>query len=97
MDKTYTLIIDIPEAGVLRLELRDANTGVIVKRQDFPLEGHVDNFLLTAVDNLIEGSSIDRSALITAEPGPGIDKDSALGRIVSSFASALGAANVTGR
>lgn len=92
----YTVVVDVPQQGVLHLEVRDSG-GALVTAGDFPYEQHVDNILLTAVDNLIRGSSIDRSALITAEAGPGIDKNSALGRIVSSFASALGAANQAGR
>lgn len=92
MDKTYKIIVDVPQPGILHLTLCD-KSGTPVLEGDFAYEGHVDNYLLTAVDNLVQGSSIDRSALTTAEAGPGIDKDSALGRIVTSFASALGAAN----
>jgi hypothetical protein len=95
--KTYTVIVDLPEPGTLRLSLRDAQ-GTIAATKDFALEGHVDNALLTDVDILLQESIIDRSALVSALPGSGIDKDSALGRIVSSFASALGAAHkATGR
>lgn len=91
----YTLMVDVPEPGVLRLELTDERDNVLAFRE-MPYAGHVDNLLLTAFDNLVQESNLDRSVPITVTPGSGIDKNSALCRIVQSFASALGVGH-TGR
>jgi hypothetical protein len=88
------LVIDVPIPGILRLVLSDAG-GHVLGTSDQPLQGYVDNILLTAVDNLLKRSSIDRSAPIDAVAGPGIDKTSSLFRIVTSFASALAVSSAT--
>lgn len=84
----FRLVIDMPVPGTLRLELTRPD-GTLLDAAEQLLEGYVDNALLTAVDNLLARSSIDRSAPIDAVAGPGIDKTSSLYRIVTSFASAL--------
>lgn len=91
MGNTYVLTIDSPIAGTLALELRDS-TGALIRRTERAFSGHVDNLLLTAVDNLLEESRVDRFALKAVELGSGIDKTSSFYRIVQSFASAVAAA-----
>lgn len=86
----YTLTIDLLVAGTLRFLLADEMGQIDVV--DVPYEGHVDNLLLTTVDNLIKKNSIDRSVLVTVHAGEGIDKNSSLYRIVLSFAAALAVA-----
>lgn len=90
----YRLVIDLPQPGLLRLTLSDSG-GVVIAVADQPLEGYVDNVLLTSVDNLFKAHTIDRSAPIDAVAGPGIDKSSSLFRIVTSFASALAGPSAT--
>lgn len=95
-DARYTLIVDTPETGILTLTLQDAS-GTVVDSLDIPLEGHVDNVLLTSVDKLLQRNTIDRFALDAVQAGGGIDKNSSLCRIVKSFASALAATHAGGR
>jgi hypothetical protein len=64
----------------------------VVDSQDLPYQGHVDNLLLTGIDKLLQKHKIDRSALRTVTPGPGIDKNSSLDRIVKAFVSAVAVA-----
>lgn len=90
MAEPYSLIVDSPEPGVLTLELSDSG-GVRIGTIRERYQGPVDNLLLTSFDKIVQESKLDRSALITVTLGTGIDKDSALCRIVQSFASALGA------
>lgn len=89
-DPQYNLEIDMPKQGMLHLELADA-AGRVLAAEDLPYEGHVDNALLTWVDNLFKRNNIVKSALIAVRAGSGIDKNSSLYRIVKSFASALAA------
>lgn len=96
MDNTYTLRIDTPSVGVLTLRLVDGH-GTLIDEVECAYSGHVDNLLLTAVDNLITRSSIDRFALRAVELGTGIDKNSSLYRIVQSFAAAIRACLPAGR
>jgi hypothetical protein len=97
MAESYILTVDTPEPGILRLELVDAAGTSMVSETRYGVPGpesqgqHVDNVLLTAFDKIVQESRLHRSALITVKLGPGIDKNSALCRIVQSFASALGA------
>lgn len=90
VDRNLILHIDTPEPATLRLVLRNA-AGHELDRSDTPLTGHVDNILLTAVDKLLKRNSMDRFALEAVEAGLGIDKNSTLCRIVSSFAAAIAA------
>lgn len=85
------LIIDVPQEGVLRLVLAD-DQGKQVGQEDMAYQGHVDNLLLTAVDNLLRRSNLHKSALSNVIAGQGIDKNSSLYRIVTSFSSAVSAA-----
>ena len=91
-----TLVIDMPEQGVLTLTLRDGS-GAVMDTLDTPVQGHVDNVLLTSVDKLLRRNNIDRFALDAVEAGGGIDKNSSLCRIVRSFASAMTATRAGGR
>lgn len=88
MDKTYTLRINTPTPELLTFELIDGD-GTLVDSVECAYSRPVDNLLLTTVDNLLKGSSIDRFALIAVELGTGIDKSSSLYRIVQSFAAAI--------
>lgn len=85
------LTIDVPKEGVLRLVLVDGQ-GSELAREDVAYQGHVDNLLLTAVDNLLRRSNLHKSALSNVVAGQGIDKNSSLYRIVISFSSAVSAA-----
>ncbi len=87
---TYLLTVDQQEQGHLLLELCDA-AGQQVASADVPYEGHVDNILLTAVDNFLRRNTIRKSALTAVRLGAGIDKNSSLYRIVTSFAEAIAA------
>jgi hypothetical protein len=89
---SYILIVDIPQQGVLRLELQDSQ-GTPIDTLETSYEGHVDNVLLTSVDNLIQRNTIAKSALRAVHVGAGIDKNSSLYRIVIAFASAISAAS----
>ena len=91
MDNTFTLRIDTPSAGVLTLGLVDGH-GATIDEVECAYSGHVDNILLTAVDNLLKRSNVDRFALRACELGTGIDKNSSLYRIIQSFAAAIAAA-----
>jgi len=91
MDKRYELSIDVPSAELLVLELRELG-GTPIERVEYRFSGHVDNLLLTSVDNLLKRSNVDRFALIAVVLGTGIDKSSSLYRIVQSFAAAIAAA-----
>lgn len=94
MADTYELLIDQPAPDTLVLTL----TGPAGPLSDtIPYHGHVDNILLTAVDNLLKRHSIDRFALKAVTAGPGIDKNSSLYRIVTSFGSAVSVASATRR
>jgi hypothetical protein len=86
MDNTqnHVLIVDLPEPGVLELHLGEHSLRM-------PYTGHVDNLLLTAVDKLLQEHTIDKSAITAVQAGPGVDKNSSLYRIVTSFASAIAA------
>ena len=83
-----SLAIDVPEEGVLRLVLHDRD-GNELNRQDLPYHGHVDNLLLTGVDNLLKRSNLHKSALSNVVAGQGIDKNSSLYRIVQSLSAAI--------
>jgi len=85
------LTVDVPAPETLRLTLADGDRPVV--SEDVVYQGHVDNLLLTAVDNLLRRSNLDRSALVAVKLGAGIDKNSSLCRIVQSFASAIAAAH----
>lgn len=88
---SYTLTIDLPEADILRLTLQDNDSGARVATQEVIFRGHVDNVLLTTVDELLKRHTIDKSVLTHVRCGQGIDKNSTLSRIVQSFASAVSA------
>lgn len=83
-----TLTIDQPQPGVLSLTLRGEG-GQVIDNQEMAYQGHVDNLLLTTVDNLLGRNTIHRSALKAVEVGQGIDKNSSLYRIVISLAAAV--------
>src|SRR5688572_1653833 len=87
-DITYHLTVDVPQQGTLRLEITDS-AGAVIGASDLPYQGHVDNLLLTGVDNLLKTLTIEQSALRTVSAGSGIDKNSSLYRIVQSFGSAV--------
>jgi hypothetical protein len=91
MDNRVSLSIDTPEPGVLVFVLTDSQ-GHAINRVECVFSGHVDNLVLTTVDNLLKESSVDRFALKAVELGSGIDKSSSLYRIVQSFAAAVAAA-----
>jgi hypothetical protein len=91
MDKRYQLSIDVPSPGTLAIELSERG-GTSIERVECGFSGHVDNLLLTTVDNLLKRSNVDRFALIAVVLGTGIDKSSSLYRIVQSFAAAIAAA-----
>ena len=92
MDNTdIELVIDMPVPEVLRLTL--SQDGAVLVSEDVPYHGHVDNLLLTAVDNLLRRSNLHRSALVAVKVGQGIDINSSLYRIIQSFASAIAAAS----
>jgi len=93
---SYTLTVDSPRAGVITLVLAGPDS-VPVGTSEIAYEGPVDNLLLTAVDNLLKTHTIDRSTLVSVAVGSGIDKNSSLYRIVTSFASAVAAAHAVGR
>jgi hypothetical protein len=90
------LIVDAPDAGILRLTLQDAD-GTTRDTLGIPLEGFVDNLLLTAVDNLLKRHTIDKFALGAVRLGAGVDKNSSFCRIVRSLASAVAATAAGGR
>lgn len=93
---TYTLQIN-GEDGALSLVLLDKQEVSIgeVRVPYQQVKGqYVDNLLLTAVDNLFSSYKIPKSALRTVQVGAGIDKNSSLYRIVTSFAAAVHATNV---
>lgn len=85
MADTHELIIDQVGPGTLRLALDG-------EPSDTPMEGHVDNLLLTAVDKLLREHRIHKSAHVSAHAGVGVDKNSSLYRMVNTFAAALRAA-----
>jgi tRNA A37 threonylcarbamoyladenosine modification protein TsaB len=90
------LLIDTPDPAVLRLILQD-DAGTTLDRADIPLEGYVDNLLLTAVDKLLKENTMDRFALNAVLVGARIDKNTSLCRIVKSFASAVAVTPAEGR
>jgi hypothetical protein len=92
MADAFILTVDTPEPGILTLALNDTASAPVSSVRE-SIVGHVDNLLLTAFDKIVQESRLHRSALITVKLGSGIDKNSALCRIVQSFASALGAGN----
>jgi len=96
MADSYILTIDTPRQGVISLLLTGSD-GSPAASQELAYDGPVDNILLTAVDNLLKRHTIDRSTLVSVAAGSGIDKNSSLYRIVTSFASAVAAARGTGR
>lgn len=87
----YGLTVDTPSPGVLTLVLTDSADRE-TDRMECGFSGPVDNLLLTAVDNLLKRSKVDRFALESVRLGSGIDKSSSLYRIVQSFAAAVAAA-----
>ena len=93
---TIILVIDTPEADLLRLTLQD-RAGVVLDTLEAPIHGHVDNHLLTAVDILLKRNTMDRFALTAVLVGAGIDKNSSLCRIVTSFASAIAVTPAVGQ
>ena len=90
MTHHYVLAIDQLSGKALILSLVD-EAGLTVAQRELPLEGYVDNLLLTAVDNLLNESNLDRSAVESVRLGQGIDKNSSICRIIQSFAAALAA------
>lgn len=84
---TYTLIVDTPQPNVLALELLHQGRQVDTHQESW--QGHVDNVLLTIVDNFLKRNRIDVSALDSVQLGQGIDNNSALCRIIQSFAGAI--------
>jgi hypothetical protein len=88
---TYDLIVDTPEANTLVLSLVTGDQTVSTHTEVW--QGHVDNILLTVVDNFLKGNRIDKSALSSVQLGRGIDNNSALCRILQSFAAAVSSAN----
>lgn len=90
-DNSVTLHIDQPEPGVVQIILRVGAD--VVAQEDVAYHGPVDNLLLTAVDNLFKRHRVDRFALKSVELGQGIDKNSSLYRIVTSFAAAVAVAS----
>lgn len=84
----YTITVHHPEQDLLTLELTDA-TGVTLETCDVPIRGHVDNTLLTGVDDLLKRHTIDRSVRITLRAGRGIDENSTLCRMISALNSAV--------
>ncbi|HXK36779.1 MAG TPA: hypothetical protein VJ553_04315 [Candidatus Paceibacterota bacterium] len=95
-EKGLTLVVDTPDPTFLALTLLDAE-GTAIGTLEYPLEGYVDNVLLTAVDILLKKHSMDRFALDAVQAGGGIDRNSSLCRIVRSFASAVAATRAGGR
>ena len=89
-ERDLILTVDTPDAATLRLSLRRGD-GTACGSLDVPLDGYVDNLLLTAVDKLLKKHTMDRFALSAVQAGAGIDKNSSLYRIVKSFAAALAA------
>ena len=87
-DKKVYLLVDMSQDGLLDFQLID-DRGQILAHENRPYEGHVDNILLTVVDNLLKRSKLHKSALTNAEAGQGIDKNSSLYRIVRVFSSVL--------
>ena len=85
---TVILVVDTPETDLLRLTLQ-GGSGMVLDTLEAPIHGHVDNHLLTAVDILLKRNTMDRFALTAVLVGAGIDKNSSLCRIVTSFASAI--------
>jgi hypothetical protein len=94
MADTYELLIEQPQSDTLVLTLTGP-PGIYT--ETIPYHGHVDNILLTAVDNLLKRHTIDRFALRAVTAGPGIDKNSSLYRIVTSFGSAVSVASAIRR
>ena len=82
-----SLLIDLVAPHDLRLVLRRGTQ--VLDSLDQPIVHNVDIILLTGVDKLLQRNTIHRSAVRTIELGQGIDKNSSLYRIVTSFVSAL--------
>jgi hypothetical protein len=91
MDNTpdILLTVDTPEPGVLRLVLSDPAGEGELASQDIAYSGHVDNILLTGVDNLLKRSKLHKSSLKSVALGQGIDKNSSLYRIIQSLSAAI--------
>jgi hypothetical protein len=87
-EKELVFTVSQPQAGILRFQLSD-RAGAELASEDLPHTGHVDNLLLTGVDNLLKRSKLHKSALRLVVLGQGIDKNSSLYRIVQSFAAAV--------
>lgn len=94
-DHGLSLTIDVPGPGIIRLTL--VRGGRTVDTVQLLYQGHVDNLLLTGVDNVLKRSRMHKSALRDVKLGAGIDKNSSLYRIVQSFASAIRACLPVGR
>ena len=93
-DTHYTLTVDTPEPGRLALGIIDP-AGREIATEIVSYQGHVDNVLLTDVDNFLKRNTIEKSVLATVRLGEGIDKNSSLYRIVTSFAKAIVAASAS--
>jgi hypothetical protein len=89
---TYlTLEIDVQDGQLVLALLNEHNVAVDELRLDS--KGHADEIILIGVDKMLKRNNIDRSALTAIQRGQGIDKNSSLDRIVTSFASAIVAAS----
>ena len=87
----YHLIIEHPVPSMFRLVLAPDGNSVAPKVpfREFAFSLHVDNTLLTAIDNFLQENTIHKSAISKVVCGDGIDKDSSFGRIVQSLAAAI--------
>lgn len=81
------IIVDFIAPDTLRLTL--ARDAMVIDTLDQTIDRNADLILLTGVDKLLQGHKIDKSALRTVQAGQGIDKNSSLYRMVTSFASAV--------
>ena len=88
---TISLLVDLVPPHTLHLALRRGDA--VLETLDQPIIHNADEILLTGVDKLLQRNTIDKSALTSIELGQGIDKNSSLCRIVTSFGSALAAAS----
>lgn len=95
-DTGYTLTVDTQEQGRLELGLLGPD-GTAIASEIVPYQGHVDNILLTVVDNFLKRNTIEKSVLVTVRIGAGIDKNSSLYRIVQSFAKAVAVVSASRR
>lgn len=82
-----SLLVDLIPPHVLRLTLMRGDE--VLDTWEEPIIHNADEILLTGVDKLLQRNTIDRSALKKVQSGQGIDKNSSLYRIVTSFAAAV--------